>query len=234
LQLTPPPPEFHTSEPSKNEVLQRAVRPTRTVEVGMANGLSTQFIAQALRENGAGRHLAIDPFQFTDWSGIGMAMLQHAELKDLVELIEKPSHQALPELEQTGVRAQFVFIDGNHLFDYVIADFLAADRLLDVGGLMAFDDSDWPAITEAIRFIVLNRSYEVAYPNVIIEHAIYTPTRAARALRWLARRAPQFAAKFRHDFLKPSFELGLRGRCVVLRKMADDNRNGQTRFHKPF
>jgi hypothetical protein len=25
LQLTPPPPEFHTSEPSKNEVLQRAV-----------------------------------------------------------------------------------------------------------------------------------------------------------------------------------------------------------------
>src|SRR5262249_4741409 len=100
--------------------LVRQLRPTRTIEVGMANGLSSLFIAQALRDNGTGRHTAIDPFQKSDWHGAGMALVKSAGLADLVELIELPSHQALPDLERAGVRAEFVFIDGSHLFDYVL------------------------------------------------------------------------------------------------------------------
>src|SRR6516162_8795951 len=45
----------------------REIRPATSLEVGMANGLSTLFIAQALAENGNGRHIAIDPFQHGDW-----------------------------------------------------------------------------------------------------------------------------------------------------------------------
>src|SRR5688500_11406921 len=45
----------------------RRLRPQLTVEVGMANGLSSLFIAEALRDNGQGRHIAVDPFQFADW-----------------------------------------------------------------------------------------------------------------------------------------------------------------------
>ena len=47
--------------------LVRWLRPQVTVEVGMANGLSTLFIASGLRDNGYGRHIAIDPFQSSDW-----------------------------------------------------------------------------------------------------------------------------------------------------------------------
>ena len=139
--------------------LVRYVLPELTVEVGMANGLSTLFIASGLQDNGAGRHIAIDPYQSADWKQAGITLMGLAGLADRVDVIEKFSHQALPELEQSGRRAQFVFIDGSHLFDYVISDFLCADRILDVGGLMAFDDSDWPAISQALRYIVTNRRY---------------------------------------------------------------------------
>lgn len=212
----------------------RHVRPQRTVEVGLANGLSAVFIAQALRDNGVGRHTAIDPFQNTDWQGAGLALVREAGLADLVDLVELPSHQALPELERAGVRAGFAFVDGSHLFDYVVTDFLGIDRLLEVGGLIAFDDSDWPAVTQAIRFALTNRHYEIAFAEVVIESPKYTPALASRVFRRFARKVPKFGAKLRDDFLTPSHELGIRGRCVVIRKLKDDDRNSQSQFHNPF
>lgn len=214
--------------------LVRDLQPDVTVEVGMANGLSTLFIAEALRENGKGRHIAIDPFQHSDWGGAGLALVKQAGLDHLVELMELPSHQALPDLERAGVRPQFVFIDGSHVFDYVVADFLGTDRILPVDGVVAFDDSDWPAVTAAIRFVLANRRYEVAYPDVVIEPPRYTPALVTRALRRLARLAPKLATKMRPDFLAPSYELGIRGRCVALRKRGEDDRDNQSRFHVPF
>jgi predicted O-methyltransferase YrrM len=214
--------------------LVRHLRPSTTVEVGMANGLSTLFIAQALRENGHGQHIAIDPFQFTDWTGAGVALLRSAGLESVVRLIEKPSHQALPELEQAGTRAQFVFIDGSHLFDYALTDFLCSDRLLDVGGLIAFDDSDWPAIKQVIRFVLANRRYEVAFPDVVIETPKVSPTLSGTVLRRAGRALPKLGQKLRQDFLVPDQALGVLGRCVVLKKLGEDERNSQSRFHHAF
>lgn len=214
--------------------LVRHLRPEVTVEVGMAYGLSTLFIAEALRDNGGGRHIAIDPFQWSDCGGAGVALVRSAGLEDYVKLVELPSHQALPDLERAGVQAGFVFVDGSHLFDYVLADFLAADRILRVGGVMAFDDSDWEAVEAVLRYAVTNRHYAVAHPEVVIERPRHTPTLAALLLRGVARRVPALGAKLRPDFLTPSFDMGLRGRCVALRKTAADDRDSQSRFHRPF
>jgi predicted O-methyltransferase YrrM len=214
--------------------LVRCLQPEVVVEVGMANGLSTLFIAQGLFDNAHGRHIAIDPFQFSDWGGAGIEQLRMAGLEHLVELVEKPSHHALPELEQAGVHAQLIFIDGNHLFDYVLTDFLSADRILDVGGLIAFDDADWPAITQVIRYILANRPYSVAFPEIVVEQAPGSPTVAGNLLRAIAGVVPQLSAKFRPDFLVSAERLGIRSRCVVLRKLGHDDRNGQSRFHRDF
>src|SRR6185312_3139045 len=200
----------------------------------MANGISTCFIATALSENGGGRHIAIDPFQRTEWGGAGLALLEKAGVKSRAELIELPSHQALPDLERRGIRPGFAFIDGSHLFDYVMADFLCIDRLLPTGGVVAFDDSDWPAVIAVLRYVLTNRHYEIAYPGVIIEGVRNTPTRSARALRSLAHLSPKLASKLKPEFLIPTYDLGIRGRCVVLRKTASDDRNNQSRFHNPF
>jgi predicted O-methyltransferase YrrM len=138
----------------------RHIRPQRTIEIGLANGLSAVFIGQALQDNGAGHHTAIDPFQYTEWQGAGIALLRAAGLPDVVDLIELPSHRALLDLERAGVRAEFVFVDGSHLFDYVLTDFLCMDRLLVTGGLTVFDDSDWEATTSVIRYALSNRHYD--------------------------------------------------------------------------
>jgi predicted O-methyltransferase YrrM len=214
--------------------LVRASRPNLTVEVGMANGLSTLFIAQALKDNGHGTHVAIDPFQSTDWKGAGLELLRKAGLVDRVELIEKPSHQALPELEQAGRTAEFVLIDGSHMFDYVIADFVCSDRLLAVGGLMAFDDSDWAAIRSAIRYILANRRYELAPTNVVIEPPPGRPSRLGAIARRVCGRLPVARGWFRPDFLAPSRFLREHGRCTVLRKLGPDDRDSQSFFHHDF
>lgn len=216
--------------------LVRHYRPSVTIEVGMANGTSTLFLAAAHRDNGPdGRHIAIDPFQHTDWHGIGVGLIRRAGLADRVRLIERPSHQALPLLEMEGVRAGLIFIDGSHLFDYVMADFLAADRILETGGLMALDDVDWPAVDGVIRYVLANRHYEVVYPEVVIEPPPGRPSLAARLLRGVVPLVPPLAARLRPDFLKPSEDLGIRGRVTVLRKTAEDDRDGQSfHCHHPF
>ena len=215
--------------------LIRHYRPTTTVEVGMANGISTLFIASALRNNGEGSHIAIDPFQHSDWHGAGIELIRQAGLADRVRLIEKPSHVALPELEREGLRAGVVFIDGAHLLDYAMADFLCSDRLLEVGGLLAFDDSDWPAVGPVIRYALANRHYRVAHPEVVVERSRYRPGIASRLLRGIGRWMPKLGDRLRADFLYPDHELGTEGRCVVLVKLADDDRNSQDRrAHKSF
>ena len=204
--------------------LVRHYRPAVTVEVGLANGLSALFLCAAHADNAlGGRHIAIDPFQQTEWNNVGLGLLRQAGLDQAFRLVELPSHQALPDLEREGIRAGLVFIDGAHLTDYVFADALGADRLLTTGGLLAFDDSDWPAVQTVIRYFLANRHYQPAHPEIVIEPPPGQPSLAGRVLRQL----PFLKHRLRSDVACPAKELGILGRCVVLRKLLDDDRNSQ-------
>lgn len=207
--------------------LVRYLRPHRSLEVGLANGISATYIAQALADNHHGTHVAIDPFQTSDWDDAGLNTLRRARLDQYVTLKPAPSHWVLPQLEQQALRFQFAFIDGNHLFDYVLTDFLNIDRLLDVGGIIAWDDSDWPAITRVIRFALANRDYCVFDAGTVVEPISYRPSWLAGMLRTLALAHPSSRRILRPDFLVPSHQLGIRGRCVMLQKLSDDLRDSQ-------
>lgn len=135
--------------------LVRAERPARTLEIGLAHGLSGLFIAQALRDNGHGTHIAIDPCQTSLFGGCGVANLERAGLADLVQVIEEPNYTALPRL--LGQKLQLVFIDGLHLFDHVLLDFFYSDLLLDVGGHLVFDDANLAGVKDALGFVMTNR-----------------------------------------------------------------------------
>lgn len=214
--------------------LVRHYRPKLTLEVGLANGLSTAFIAAALEANREGSHIAIDPFQQDDWRNAGLELIRRAGLSARLRHISDFSHRALADLEREGFSSTFAFVDGAHLFDYVIADFLCIDRVMAVGGLIVFDDSDWPAVRQAIRYILANRAYEVAHPEVVIEPHRPTPTMSARFIRGLGRAIPKLGSKLRRDFMEPDEELCLQGRCIALRKLDHDHRNSQSRCHEPF
>jgi predicted O-methyltransferase YrrM len=142
------------------ERLVRDLGLTRTLETGMAYGLSTLAICSVHAERGDGSHIAIDPHQSSDWGSIGILNLRRAGLEERARVIEARSDEALPRLRDEGVRIDFALIDGLHLFDVTLVDFFHADRILDVGGVIVFHDTWMPAVAQAVGYVRANRAYE--------------------------------------------------------------------------
>src|SRR4051794_14718465 len=150
-------PEAHASE---IEHLVKDLHLTRTLETGMAYGLSTLTICGVHEQRGEGRHIAIDPYQSRDWGAIGILNLEREGLKERARVIEARSDEALPRLRDEGVRLDFALIDGLHLFDATLVDFFHADRMLDTGGVVVFHDTWMPAVAQAVAYVEANRAYE--------------------------------------------------------------------------
>jgi predicted O-methyltransferase YrrM len=127
----------------------------RTLEVGMAFGMASLAICQALHDNGEGKHVAIDPY-LDGYAFAGIANLEKAGLMYLVELQMKPSQLVLPQFVQERRKFDLIFIDGSHLFDSVIVDFFYSQALIPPGGWIAIDDIDIPAVAAAYDFITSN------------------------------------------------------------------------------
>jgi SAM-dependent methyltransferase/predicted O-methyltransferase YrrM len=150
-------PEAHAREIAR---LVRSLGLTRTLETGMAYGLSTLAICGVHEERGEGAHIAIDPHQSSDWRGIGLLNLERDGLSGRARVIEARSDEALPRLREEGLRLDFALIDGLHLFDATLVDFFHVDRMLDVGGVVVFHDTWMPAVAQAVEYVRANRAYE--------------------------------------------------------------------------
>lgn len=216
--------KLHSSvSPSEGQFLQKLVReldPTVSLEVGLAYGTSALFICDALNIRSGTQHIVIDPKQQGDtWRGIGIANLRRAGYGDIVRFIEAPSYRALAELERSAQRIDFAFIDGWHTFDFTLVDLFFIDRMLNVGGVVAFDDASWPAIRKVCRFVKTNLAYSVLGAD---------GSDAARPWKrklseGLLRRTP-FRRLLRPEVILPDGSMGLTGSCIAFRKEADDSR----------
>jgi len=137
--------------------LVKVLQPARVLEIGMAHGISSAYIAAARRlyagESPQQAHVIVDPFQTSDWQGAGRALLKRLGLDAGVEIIEDLSVHAVPALEKRGDRFDFVFIDGNHCLDYTLADVLVCDRVLRTGGFLAMDDSRGFGVKFAVPYL---------------------------------------------------------------------------------
>lgn len=134
--------------------LHARLRPELSVEVGLAYGFSTLYILDSMQRGKYGRHFAIDPGADYYWHGIGLRAIEETGLAGRFQWLKASSHEAIPQLLARGERAQFVYIDGNHLF--ALVDFFLSDKLLDVGGLILFDDLWLPAIKRVASFVSTN------------------------------------------------------------------------------
>jgi predicted O-methyltransferase YrrM len=110
------------------------------LEIGMANGMSGMYMAQALQENGEGHLTSIDPFQEKQWKSAGLHNIEKAGLDEYHTLVQKKSYEAMPELLAEGKKYDLIFIDGMHLFDYTLVDMFYAILLCRVGGAIVVDD----------------------------------------------------------------------------------------------
>ncbi len=165
--------ELHAStriSPEQGELLatfHEKLRPKVSLEVGMAYGYSTLYMADAMHRGGYGYHLAIDPFQHSAWHGIALASLEELGFQHRVKLVDDFSASALPRLRDQGVRADFVYIDGQHTFDAVLVDVCGADRLLNPGGLLILDDMWMPSIRKVAAFVRANYAHLVEVPTPV-------------------------------------------------------------------
>lgn len=139
---------------------------TRTLEIGLGYGFSTAYLLAALasmQQPASVRHVAVDPYQGTDWMGIGVTNAQSlvtasASLSgEAFRLIEERSDVALARLLDDGHDFDLTFIDGYHRFDDVLVDFTFVAQMCPIGGVIVLHDMWLPGIAAVAAFIRANR-----------------------------------------------------------------------------
>jgi predicted O-methyltransferase YrrM len=206
--------------------LIRAERPSKSIEIGCAYGVSSLFICEALREVGAKSHTIIDPYQLTTvteyssdgYEGIGLLNLRRAGFEDLITFYPELSYRCLPRLEARQETFDFAFVDGMHTFDYVFTDFFYIDKMLPVGGVIVFDDVYYPSIRKLCRYILTNLPYEAIGPQAKRAPML---RRSARRILATAARVPTFARLIRPELSRTDDSLGRIG-YLAMRKTAID------------
>jgi hypothetical protein len=162
----------------------------------------------------------IDPFQRTKWHGVGLHNIQAAGFSHFVEFVEARSEFALAQLLRDGVQLDFALIDGLHTFEQCMIEFFYIDRMLNVNGVLVFDDADWPGINKVIRMAL---SYGTYVP--VDQVGAPTASRSLRgSLRTLLQKIPHSDEFLRRDVLYRSWDLGVAGTCVALQKTANHER----------
>jgi predicted O-methyltransferase YrrM len=217
---------------STGELLQRAirdVRPTVSLEVGLAYGVSTLFICDAIQSlPQPGTHIVLDPYQNGKWRGIGLKNLRDAGFEPIVEFHEEASELFLPKLVAEGRRVDLAFIDGLHRFDQALVEFYYINRLLRPGGVVLFDDAARRSVNRVIRHALTYPAYEVygtTEPSPATRSLLGSVRLKAASVRYMRR-------ILRADLLQRDWDLGILGRCVGLRKIAEDAR--ETHWHDDF
>lgn len=122
--------------------------PKTVIEIGVFEGDTTCNMVGILGEKYEDyKHYAIDPFFATE--NLTSEVVGNAKeffynnisgLKQ-VEVIEKTSFNGLLELHNRGVKADFIYVDGSHFAKDVLIDAALGFELLNVGGIMLFDDA---------------------------------------------------------------------------------------------
>jgi predicted O-methyltransferase YrrM len=158
-------------------------RASRTIETGLALGMSALFLCQAVLtvDPDAGHHVAIDPHQRTDWKGAGLTSLAAAGVDGRVEVIEEESELALPQLVREGREFDFAFVDGNHRFEGVLFDLVFMDRLVKPGGVIVADDMWMPSVRMAVAYVERNLDLALE-PNALPNAFAWR-----RGSKWLRR-----------------------------------------------
>ena len=136
---------------------------TKTIEIGLAYGISALHICEGLLQNGnhAARHVVLDPFQARRFADCGLQVLEEAGIRPLVEYYAEMSQIALPQFLKEGRQFDLGFVDGNHRFDSVFLDLFYLGRLVRKGGVVILNDYNLPGIKRAVSFFETNLGWTI-------------------------------------------------------------------------
>ena len=77
-----------------------------------------------------------------------------------------PAPASWPKLLARNEKIDFAFLDGQHTFDYVLVDFFYVDKILSVGGIIVFDDLQYPSVRKVCRYVLTNLCYVSTEPKM--------------------------------------------------------------------
>lgn len=139
--------------------LVRAVRPATVVEFGMSYGISTLYLAAAVRDNGAGRVVTTELSK----EKIAAARRTFAEtgLDDVITVLEGDARDSLAGLDAP---ADFVLLDGWK--DLCLPVLKLLEPRLAPGTLVVADDSSFASMQPYLAYVrqVANGYRSVAFP----------------------------------------------------------------------
>lgn len=124
--------------------------PNTIVEVGVYEGYTTFWMSDILSNHNSDLKIyAVDPHvgsndltevDFNEIKGNFCHNLEANENKN-VEYVCKYSVDGLTDLIKDGVKADLIYIDGDHRAGEVLTDLVLSWKLLNVGGIIMCDDS---------------------------------------------------------------------------------------------
>lgn len=138
--------------------LMKKNNPKTSLEIGCAEGVSSMVICDNAGPENV--HTILDPNQTGHWKSMGLNNLRKLGFNNF-NFIEDYSEFVLPDLLKKGKHYDFIFVDGWHTFDQVLLEFFYINRLLTVGGIVAFDDAALPPINRVMRYISNYPNFEV-------------------------------------------------------------------------
>lgn len=157
--------ELHSHLPlDECEIVQHWLadhEPRRLLEIGLAYGVSTLFVCEAMvATGGPERYDVIDPWQRTQWAGAGLHALERAGYRHMVRLHEEPSELLLPRFLGEGIELDFALVDGWHAFDQVMMEVYYLNRMLVPGGVLVLDDVHLPGLRRIAALMGTWPAYE--------------------------------------------------------------------------
>lgn len=137
-------PKTQTTQAERNCLARNASGRKRLVEIGVFNGVTTLVLRQAMAADGV--LWGIGPF-FLGRMGYNLdeRMSRHTvgkSMNGMVEFIKTIGADAANQYRQHGLPAvEFMFIDGDHSWAGIEADWTGWSPLIAPGGLVALHDS---------------------------------------------------------------------------------------------
>ncbi|MEI9898291.1 MAG: class I SAM-dependent methyltransferase [Chthoniobacter sp.] len=128
--------------------LARSMKPQVCVEIGSARGKSACAVGLALLRNGGGKLYAIDPHRPTNWNDTNsmdsLAVLtnhlQKVGVGEFVEIVRQTSTEAAAGWQRS---IDLLFIDGDHSYEGVKADWELFVPKMSEFGVVVFHDTIW-------------------------------------------------------------------------------------------
>lgn len=198
------------------------IKPKKTLEVGLAYGLSTLFILEKLHENNSEdmSHLVIEPFP---WGNTALHNIKKAGLDRYIDIRNDLSDKVIPSLYLGNHKIQYAYIDTTKLFDTVLQDFYFIDKILEVDGVVIIDDCDTPGINKVVRHIISLPHYTIAGRHGKVLRG-WRYKMLEKFINGIIQLIPFKKHVYPNFSFKSAAALGINYRCIAFQKIKKDSR----------